>query len=243
MEKDMASQADARLTVRLVLGLVIATLGVLFTLDNLGVLYARDYIRLWPIVFVAIGIAQIAQAKTSARMLGGGIWILLGGVLLGRRAGLLPERIGDYWPLLLVLLGGYVVWQSLNRTGPAPREGDPGPTASAIAIMGGFSRKVTSDFSGAELTAFMGGGKLDLREAKMTGQQAVIHVLSLMGGFELLIPDTWTVRTEVIPFMGGVDDRSAVPTNPSAPTLVLKGFVMMGGVDIRNYDRRNPLDR
>ena len=89
----------------------------------------------------------------------------------------------------------------------------------------------------------MGGGKLDLREAKMTGQQAVIHVLSLMGGFELLIPDTWTVRTEVIPFMGGVDDRSAVPTNPSAPTLVLKGFVMMGGVDIRNYDRRNPLDR
>ena len=109
--------------------------------------------------------------------------------------------------------------------------------------MGGFSRKVTSDFSGAELTAFMGGGKLDLREAKMTGQQAVIHVLSLMGGFELLIPDTWTVRTEVIPLMGGVDDRSAVPTNPSAPTLVLKGFVMMGGVDIRNYDRRNPLDR
>ena len=57
--------------VQVVLGLVIATLGVLFTLDNLHILRARDFLQFWPIVFVAIGLAQIAQARTSARVVVG----------------------------------------------------------------------------------------------------------------------------------------------------------------------------
>lgn len=233
----MESHAGVRMTVQLVLGLVIVTLGILFTLDNLRVIEARDYLRFWPVVLVAIGAVQVTQARSSARVVGGGIWILLGGALLGRQMGLLPPNVRDYWPLILVLLGGYVVWQSLNRPGPSGGD-SAGPVVSAIAILGGLNRRVTSAFHGAELTAFMGGGKLDLREATLEGGRAVIDVFAMMGGFEILIPETWSVRNEVIPFMGGVDDKTKVNAGPSAPVVVIRGFVMWGGIDIKNWDKR-----
>ena len=230
----MQSRANAHMTAQLVLGFFIAGLGLLFTLDNIGVLQVRHLLRYWPVVFVAIGAAQIVQSQSAARSLGGGIWILFGSVLLGRELGWLSYGIRQLWPLILVFLGGFVVWQSVNRPG---RPQIPGDTrfVSAIAVLGGFVRRVTAhDFQGGELTAFMGGGKLDLREAKLAGEEAVINVLALMGGFEILIPETWNVRIEVVPFMGGCDDKSRGPMSGSAPRLVIRGFVMMGGVDIKN---------
>ena len=64
--------------------------------------------------------------------------------------------------------------------------------------MGGFERRITShEFRGGEITAFMGGGKLDLRDAMPAGGQAVINVFAMMGGFEILVPETWRVISEV----------------------------------------------
>ena len=53
--------------VQVVIGIIVVALGVLFTLDNLHILRARDYLRLWPVAFIAVGIAQFAQARTSGR--------------------------------------------------------------------------------------------------------------------------------------------------------------------------------
>jgi hypothetical protein len=38
----------------------------------------------------------------------------------------------------------------------------------------------------------------------------------------------------VVYFMGGSNDRTRFPNQPNAPRLVLRGFVMMGGVEIKN---------
>jgi hypothetical protein len=55
-----------------------------------------------------------------------------------------------------------------------------------------------------------------------------------MGGFEIIVPETWSVSLEVTPFMGGVEDKARTSTNPSAPRLVVRGFVMMSSVEIKN---------
>jgi hypothetical protein len=55
-----------------------------------------------------------------------------------------------------------------------------------------------------------------------------------MGGFEIRVPEPWNVSVEIVPFMGGYEDKTAHPTDPSAPLLRIRGFVMMGGVEIRN---------
>ena len=230
----MEPRSGFRITGQLVLGVAIAVVGVLFTLDNLHILHARDYLRFWPVALIAIGLVHISQAKTAAGTVGGGIWILVGAVLLGNRLGFFDANIWSFWPLILVLVGGRIVWQTMDTNRAADR-GDASATVSGIAVMGGFERRITShEFRGGEITAFMGGGKLDLRDAMPAGGQAVINVFAMMGGFEILVPETWRVISEVTPFMGGIEDKSRTSTNPTAPCLVIRGFVMMGGVTLKN---------
>jgi predicted membrane protein len=246
----MDPQPRFRLTGQLVIGVALAILGVLFTLDNLHVLRARDYLPFWPVVLLAIGLVHVVQARTAAGVMGGVIWLVIGSALLGDRLGFIHFNIWSYWPLLLVLIGGRIVLQAMSPD--APRRdgglvamaggrstwrvgGDPSELVSAVAIMGGFDRRVTShEFRGGELTAFMGGGKLDLRDAMPKDGVAVVTVFALMGGFEILIPETWSVTSEVTPFMGSVEDHARTSSSPSAPRLIVRGFVMMSGVEIKN---------
>jgi predicted membrane protein len=222
-----------RISGQLIAGLVLAGLGVLFTLDNLHLVRAREVLRYWPVILLLVGISQVLQARSIAGTIGGSIWILFGGVLLGHRLNLISNGI-RFWPLLLVAVGVYVVWQSMNRREVQP--GDPAERISAVAVLGGVDRRVTSpSFQGADITAFMGGGKLDLREAVTPpGGEAVVDVTAMMGGFEIRVPESWNVIVELIPFMGGYEDKTRHPTDPSAPRLRVRGFVMMGGVEIKN---------
>jgi len=48
------------------------------------------------------------------------------------------------------------------------------------------------------------------------------------------VPEGWRVISELTPFMGGIEDKSRTSTQPTAPCLVLRGFVMMGGLEVRN---------
>jgi predicted membrane protein len=236
---------------QLVLGLLIVTAGILFTLDNLHILRARDYLRMWPIALVVIGVAQILEWRTPTRFIAGGIWIFIGVAMLARRLGFTDMNVWDYWPLVFVVIGSRFVWHAYARgvevnTSTAQREPvkagwewrtivSDDAVVSGMAVMGGFGRRITSQaFQRAELTAFMGGGKIDLREAKLAGDQAIIDVFTIMGGFEILVPDTWTVIVDATPFMGGIDDKTRQRIGESAPRLIVRGFIMMGGVEIKN---------
>ena len=56
---------------RLVLGLGIILVGVLFLLGNLDILDPHDYLRLWPSILIVIGIAYLLQSQNaSARVCG-----------------------------------------------------------------------------------------------------------------------------------------------------------------------------
>ncbi len=157
------TKARFRVTGQLIAGLVLAGLGMLFTLDNLEIVRAREILRYWPVVLLLVGISQILQARSSAGMVGGSIWILIGGVLLGERLDLISNAF-RFWPLLLIGVGAYVIFQSFNRREVPP--GDRSDRVSAVAVLGGVDRRVISTtFLGGDVTAFMGGGKLDLRDA------------------------------------------------------------------------------
>jgi predicted membrane protein len=230
----MEERSGSQLTGQLVVGVAIAVAGVLFTLDNLHILRARDYLQFWPLALIAMGLVHVSQAKSAAGTVGGGVWILAGTLFLGNRLGFIHANIFSFWPLILVLVGARIVWQTMT-TNRAADAGDPAARVSGIAIMGGFERRITShEFRGGEITAFMGGGKLDLRDAMPAGGRAVINIFAMMGGFEIVVPETWRVISEVTPFMGGIEDKSRTSANPNAPTLVIRGFMMMGGLTLKN---------
>jgi hypothetical protein len=228
-----SSAPRIRLTSQLFAGLLLAALGVLFTLDNLHILRARDVLRYWPAIFLVIGISQLVQARSIATMIGASIWIVVGSVLLGERLHLISSGL-RLWPLLLVAVGVWIMVRSMTAAGPSGVT-DSSARLSALAVLGGVDRRVTAEgFQGADITAFMGGGKLDLREAKIAGPEAVVDILAVMGGFEIVTPETWHVIVDVVPLMGGYEDKTRHPADPSAPRLRLRGFIMMGGLEVRN---------
>jgi predicted membrane protein len=78
----------------------------------------------------------------------------------------------------------------------------------------------------------MGGVELDLRSAGTGGQEAIIDVFVWWGGVEITVPPDWAVSNQVVAIMGGADDKST-GTQDARNRLVVRGFVVMGGVEIK----------
>ncbi len=183
------------------------------------------------------------------------VLIVVGGWLLLNTLGLVSLDLWEFFvPLLLVFLGARIMMhnrgpRSALRRHPPARSGRPEqfrfrlgrrPSepvhASLFSLMSSSKRRWgKSVFRGAEATAVMGGCELDLRDALMgPGELAVIEVFVIMGGVIIFVPPHWTVSQEVVPLMGGVEDKThSVPSNP-AQHLLVRGTVVMGGVEISN---------
>jgi predicted membrane protein len=79
----------------------------------------------------------------------------------------------------------------------------------------------------------MGGVELDLRGASTpSGQDAIIDVFVWWGGVEITVPPDWAVSNQVVAIMGGADD-SSTGTQDATNRLIVRGFVIMGGVEIK----------
>jgi hypothetical protein len=101
----------------------------------------------------------------------------------------------------------------------------------AIAIMSGFSR-AGHWVVGRNFTAFalMGGGQIDLREARFAEGQVTIRAFCLMGGVEVIVPDGVELHIHGIPIMGGIDQPRIRAPQPGAPRVYLFGIALMGGI-------------
>lgn len=119
---------------------------------------------------------------------------------------------------------------------PATRVRSGGKPTSrfAIAIMSGFSR-AGYWVVGRNFTAFalMGGGQIDLREARFAHGQVTIRAFALMGGVEVIVPEGVELHVLGIPIMGGIDQPRIRPPQPGAPRVYLFGVALMGGVGAR----------
>jgi len=222
---------------RLVLGLGIIIVGVLFLLGNLDVLDPHEYLRLWPALLILAGIAHLAQSEKGSKRIWGMVLVFVGSAMLLDRLNFIHFNLWSYWPLILVCVGIMMIVKStVFRRESSSLPGEHDSTNSflkAVAVMGGFRRKINSqDFKGGELTAIMGGLEIDLRDASINGE-AVIDVFTAMGGVEMRVPEDWLVIIDGFPFMGGYEDKTRPPKNESK-RLIIKGTVIMGGMEIKN---------
>jgi hypothetical protein len=233
----MTTPSRGGLTPHLVFGLIIMFVGVVLTLDVLELVNARDILRFWPVALIAFGVANMTQAGDRGGLVRGGLMTFFGSWWLLTMLHVLPSHSWRlFWPLLLVLAGAALVAQTMQRTADPPR-GDPNERITIVGILGGGNRTSTANpFRGGDLVAVMGGGQVDLRRAVIPpGEQAVIDIVSMMGGFEIIVPESWAVDDRTMPIMGGVGNETRpLATAGAPPTLVLRGVMFMGGVNIRN---------
>jgi predicted membrane protein len=236
---DSSEQRHApHLSGRLMVGVILLGLGALFLLDSFDLLDAGRFRDYWPVILIMWGIGTLMDHDRGRRGRGL-ILVALGCIFLLRNLHILYVPWRAFWPIVLVLLGGNLIWRSLRR----PRQILPGDAATAsgvlseFAIMGGGGRVVRSrQFRGGELTAIMGGFDIDLREAELAPEGAHVEVFVMMGGIDFKVPENWTVLLKVTPILGGTEFKAHVPGPSEAGNRVLTitGVVIMGGVGVKN---------
>src|ERR1700752_2306545 len=175
----------SRITPQLVVGLLITFIGVVFSLDELGIAPAGSYLRFWPTALVVVGVLKLLQAKEGGGAFAGLLFTLAGVWLQAEEFDIIHVRLWQIWPLALVLFGGYLVWQGLvgrepQRQVPQPavprpdgspratewgtpctQTSDPPSTVIGLAILCRMSRGNNSRaFPGPGLLAIMGGYQL-----------------------------------------------------------------------------------
>src|SRR5262249_35119126 len=128
-------------------------------------------------------------------------------------------------------LGLLLVSRARQRLGFGPSGADR--TMSDFAFWSGVKRRVSSSaFKHAELTAGVGGIDVDLRPASTGGGGWARGGFVVMGGIEIVVPPDWSVSNQILTIMGASEDKS-VGTQDARHRLILRGMVIMGGVEIK----------
>jgi predicted membrane protein len=220
-------------------GAIVLVVGVAFLLDNLGVVPIDHLFRLWPVLLIAAGIARLMQP--DHRVWGVAI-VFIGGLFLLENLGFAHYRWSQLWPVALIVGGMLLIWNSLEarkRTADEPPVVGPN-TLNELAFFGGIERRVnTQSFEGGQATAIFGGIEIDLRQASMQADSAILDVNAIFGGCEIRVPETWTIVTEGQGIFGGYTDGTRQTgvedlNNPRKKTLLIRGAAIFGGVEVKN---------
>jgi len=243
----------------MIIGLGVITVGVLFLLRNVGVLYFDDLWQYWPVILIVIGISKLADTHSASSVTSGLVIGGIGTVFLLRNLGYIYGDVWQYlWPGILIAVGLSILVKHLERNHepdpglPPPGMGSPsfpsslGFTATgsgsnylhAECVFSGTRRKVeTQDFQGGKVTAVFGGAEIDLRSAGMKRPEVTLKAEAVFGGIEIWVPAHWQTTVRGTGVFGGFEDKT-FPAAPgalaNAPRLVVIGAAVFGGVVVKN---------
>jgi len=224
--------------VQMVVGFAVILMGFAFLLDNLGWIDIDYKFQFWPMILLIAGLLKISQARSDRSTLVGAGLLLVGGIFMLQGFGWFYISWHVVAPVLIIAAGLAVVFKSSRKPGAVGADGvitedGSGDWVNATAILGGYKRRITSPgFRGGEISAMFGGCDLDLREADLASE-AVLTTFALCGGITVKVPVDWTVEMDGTPILGGFDEKTAMPKDRSK-RLIVRGYAIMGGVEIRN---------
>ncbi len=228
---------------RIIVGLIIMMLGGLILMRNFGIYdgFISEFIFRWEALLIGIGL--ISAISHGGR--GPGILMMIvGGVFIAKPYLDLPDI--NFWQLLLAFLfimaGIFMIFRrkshhtcETNRSSTTDSD-----TVDEVAVFGGGDRNVVSDnFRGGKILAVFGGSNFNLMRSKLAPGKNYIDLLIVFGGMKLVVPEDWNIKIEAISIFGGFTDKHRVTTPTSKtstePELIIKGFVIFGGGEIKSY--------
>ena len=231
-------------SVQLVYGVAVTLIGVALTLGSFGLADTRVILRLWPAALIVAGGVAVARATDGSARVWGWFWIVVGTWLLARTSG--QSQVGFWdlvWSTALIGLGVKLWLDAIKRrdTTPTPTPKLDASASHLTAILAGSTRVVQEpSFPGASMTTVLGNCTLDLHHSgPPAGGEAVIEVFALLGAHDIVVPEGWTVVSDVTSVGASVDDqrgsfagRTVVEGDPR-PRLIVRGMLILSGLTIK----------
>lgn len=235
-------------------GLILIAVGILFALESLGWIEGFEIWEFWPLILIFVGIGHVTRPRQPGHRTWGLIEIAFGSFFLLRTLGVFWISFWKIWPAMLVIAGAHLIWQAWsNRRAPGAADAGVGDrahegamagalasrTLDELALFGGADRVIrTDDFRGGSVNVIFGGFDIDLREAVMLGDSAVIDVFVCFGGLDLRVPEEWSVINQATPIFGSSEYKprpgGPVTAGSARKTLTITGAVIFGGVEVKN---------
>lgn len=220
---------------KVIWGLILIAVGVLFALRALNIVYFNIFFDGWWTLFIivpcAVGLVR-DEDKTGS----------LVGIAIGVFLLLCCQNVLSFsllWkllvPVIIVIVGIRLIFsgvfgsksnkakEKLLMDGKSPRVGFSAFSSTELNLDGQI-------FEGAELTAVFGGVKCDLRGAEIK-EDCVISVCAVFGGIDILMPPCINVKTDSVSLFGGMSNK--LPYVEGALTVYVKGCCVFGGTDIK----------
>jgi len=242
---------------RLLAGLIILIIGLLFLLKNFNLIpdELRHYIFDWKTLLIAIGALNILF---SHNRIGGFILITVGVVFWLPELVDLPIKAGRLlWPIAIMAVGVFILfneqgfrkliagkWQQNSQSdneNPSQDNEDIDDYIDVVSIFGGGERLITSKkFRGGKVTSIFGGSALHFRLASLAPGNQKLDLFFLFGGSEIVVPSNWNVRVDVVSIFGGFSDKRFFhnkddQSKEATSTLTIKGLVLFGGGELKSY--------
>ena len=209
-----------------------------------------DWLFSWQMLLIAFGV--FIGLRHNFRGPSWFILVLIGGIFLLNE--IYPEiSFRRYmWPLAIILVGLFIILRPRRGWKFNPNKKTEGASDSfftedvdyskddfvdSTSIFGGAKKIIISkNFRGGDLVNIFGGTELDLSQADFTGV-AVIELTTIFGGTKLLVPSNWSIKSEAVTIFGGIEDkrRMQTVTEASEKTLLIRGTVIFGGIDIKSF--------
>lgn len=123
-----------------------------------------------------------------------------------------------------------------------PAKPGSGKAVSHISVLGGSTSTVAAGTPRVTSFSLLGGGDLYMHDVMGPGVEVTVSCTSILGGADIYVPPGVRIVDNSIGLLGGCDVEIGASGDGSNGTLVLTGFSMLGGNDVR-LDPRFPQER
>lgn len=205
----------------------------------------------WQMLLIAIGL--FVGFKKGFRDGGWFVPIIIGGAFLANDYILEGDLRRHIWPVILITLGALFIFRPRHKhcRGFKKKEGIQSETTTPLGqdsytqddiidnvnIFSGTKKVILSkNFKGGDIVNIFGGSEIDLTQADIT-TPAILEVTAIFGGATLIVPSNWAIKSEAVTIFGGIGDKRKIVPSTESPTktLVLKGTMIFGGMEIKSY--------
>jgi predicted membrane protein len=232
---------------RVCAGILLIFVAVLFFLKEQG-LGIPSWVFTWPMILVGVGL--ITAIKHGFRGIGWFIMIAVGGIFLLDDA--FPGFTFDRYkiPLILLLVGFLLIFRPRRRYWRFSKMHKYRRNLGSYSELGAISEDyvqidnvfagtkktiISKDFKGGEIKNVFGGCEIHLMQADIT-DTATLTIHQQFAGTKIIVPSSWNVKSDIVCILSGIEDQRVNPqSSEKAKTLLLKGQVVMGGVEIVSY--------